>query len=82
MGTGGETIARGETVVVGASDPGGATVVGGAVVGGTVVETVVDGGTSGATTNPEKANRFGLPTPMLNNAPLVAFATRRCATCC
>jgi predicted aspartyl protease len=64
----------------------GGTVVDGTVVdgtvAGTVVGTVVDVGTSGATTNPEKANRLGLPTPMLNNAPLVAFATRRCSTCC
>ena len=79
----GTTVVDGAAVVVGATEVAGATtVVVGAtvvVVAGTVVVTGID---TDGTSNAEYTSRFGLPVPILNSAPLVAFATSICSTCC
>ena len=90
----GGMVVVGATVVVGASVVTGVAtvvvtaivVVGATVVAGTTVvgagNVVVTGAATGETSNAENASRFGLPAPMLNTAPLVAFAMSICSTCC
>ena len=77
-----------EIVVVGATVVVGLTVVlGGMVVVETTVvvgagKVVVVGTPTCATSNAEYARRFGLPAPILNNAPAVELAMSSCSTCC